>query len=182
MVCLIVVLVIVEVVLCILCGMKIIFSYWGMVVVYFGLVVIIVGIVFSQNYSVECDVCMKFGDSVDIYEYCFIFCDVKEVIGLNWCGGVVIIGVMCDGKLEMVLYVEKCYYNIVGLMMIEVVIDGGIMCDLYVVFGEELENGVWVVCFYYKLFVCWIWVGGLMMVLGGLLCLFDFCYCKCVSL
>lgn len=124
---------------------------------------------------------MKFGDSVDIYEYRFIFRDVKEVIGSNWRGGVAIIGVTRDGKSETVLYAEKRYYNIVGSMMIEAVIDGGITRDLYAVFGEELENGAWVVRFYYKLFVRWIWAGGLMMALGGLLCLFDFRYRKRVS-
>lgn len=61
-------------------------------------------------------------------------------------------------------------------MMMEVVIDGGLMCDLYVVLGEELDDGLWVVCLYYKLFVCWIWYGGVFMVIGGIFCMFDFCY------
>lgn len=122
---------------------------------------------------------MWVGDSVIIYDYCFIFWEVWDIIGFNYCGGVVFIGVMCYGELEVVLYVEKWFYNISWMVMIEVVIDGGLICDLYVVFGEELDNGVWVVCLYYKLFVCWIWVGGLLMVLGGLLCLVDLCYCCC---
>lgn len=58
-----------------------------------GLAVTIVGIAFSQNYSVERDVRMKSGDSVDIHEYRFTFRDVKEVTGPNWRGGVATIGV-----------------------------------------------------------------------------------------
>ncbi|MGU0042685.1 cytochrome c-type biogenesis CcmF C-terminal domain-containing protein [Escherichia coli] len=38
----------------------------------------IVGIAFSQNYSVERDVRMKSGDSVDIHEHRFTFRDVKR--------------------------------------------------------------------------------------------------------
>ena len=60
-------------------GTKTTFSYWGMVAAHLGLAVTIVGIAFSQNYSVERDVRMKSGDSVDIHEYRFTFRDVKEV-------------------------------------------------------------------------------------------------------
>lgn len=63
-------------------------------------------------------------------------------------------------------------------MMIEVVIDCGIMCDFYIVMGECLDdNCFWVVCIYYKFYVCWIWVGGLLMVIGGVLVISDKCYC-----
>ncbi|GCU45151.1 heme lyase subunit CcmF [Escherichia coli] len=54
-----------------------------MVAAHLGLAVTIVGIAFSQNYSVERDVRMKSGDSVDIHEYSFTFSDVKEVTGPN---------------------------------------------------------------------------------------------------
>jgi cytochrome c-type biogenesis protein CcmF len=40
-----------------------------------------VGIAFSQNYSVERDVRMRVGDSVDVHEYRFSFREVKEAIG-----------------------------------------------------------------------------------------------------
>ena len=66
-------------------------------------------------------------------------------------------------------------------MMTEAAIDGGITRDLYAALGEELENGAWAVRLYYKPFVRWIWAGGLMMALGGLLCLFDPRYRKRVS-
>lgn len=146
-----------------------------------GLAVTIVGIAFSQNYSVERDVRMKSGDSVDIHEYRFTFRDVKEVTGPNWRGGVATIGVTRDGKPETVLYAEKRYYNTAGSMMTEAAIDGGITRDLYAALGEELENGAWAVRLYYKPFVRWIWAGGLMMALGGLLCLFDPRYRKRVN-
>lgn len=173
MACWIAVLAIAEAALRISRGTKTTFSYWGMVAAHLGLAVTIVGIAFSQNYSVERDVRMKSGDSVDIHEYRFTFRDVKEVTGPNWRGGVATIGVTREGKPETVLYAEKRYYNTAGSMMTEAAIDGGITRDLYAALGEELENGAWAVRLYYKPFVRWIWAGGLMMALGGLLCLFD---------
>lgn len=181
MACWIAVLAIAEAALRISRGTKTTFSYWGMVAAHLGLAVTIVGIAFSQNYSVERDVRMKSGDSVDIHEYRFTFRDVKEVTGPNWRGGVATIGVTRDGKPETVLYAEKRYYNTAGSMMTEAAIDGGITRDLYAALGEELENGAWAVRLYYKPFVRWIWAGGQMMALGGLLCLFDPRYRKRVN-
>lgn len=181
MACWIAVLAIAEAALRISRGTKTTFSYWGMVAAHLGLAVTIVGIAFSQNYSVERDVRMKSGDSIDIHEYRFTFRDVKEVTGPNWRGGVATIGVTREGKPETVLYAEKRYYNTAGSMMTEAAIDGGITRDLYAALGEELENGAWAVRLYYKPFVRWIWAGGLMMALGGLLCLFDPRYRKRVS-
>ncbi|MEY0604385.1 cytochrome c-type biogenesis CcmF C-terminal domain-containing protein, partial [Providencia huaxiensis] len=48
-------------------------SYWGMVLAHLGLAVTIVGIAFRQNYSVERDVKMKPGDSINIRAYTFTF-------------------------------------------------------------------------------------------------------------
>ena len=98
MACWIAVLAIAEAALRISRGTKTTVSYWGMVAAHLGLAVTIVGIAFSQNYSVERDVRMKSGDSVDIHEYRFTFRDVKEVTGPNWRGGVATIGVTRDGK------------------------------------------------------------------------------------
>lgn len=46
------------------------------------------------------------------------------------------IEIICNGKLEVMFYVEKWFYNVSKMGMIEVVIDWGFICDLYVVLGE----------------------------------------------
>ena len=45
--------------------------------------------------------------------------------------------------------------------------------DLYVALGEPLGDGAWAVRVHIKPYVRWIWLGGLMMGLGGLLAAFD---------
>ncbi|MCT4707047.1 heme lyase CcmF/NrfE family subunit [Enterobacteriaceae bacterium H11S18] len=148
-------------------------SHWGMVLGHLGLAVTVVGIAFSQNYSVERDVRMKAGDSIDIHQYHFVFRDVHDLVGPNYSGGVGIIDVTRNGKHEATLHAEKRYYNSNRSMMTEAAIDGGITRDLYAALGEELDDGSWAVRLYYKPFVRWIWAGGLLMTLGGICCLFD---------
>ena len=148
-------------------------SHWGMVLGHLGVAVTVIGIAFSQNYSVERDVRMKAGDSVDIHSYHFVFRDVHDIRGPNYSGGVGIIDVTRNGKPEATLHAEKRYYSVARSMMTEAAIDGGFSRDLYAALGEELEDGSRAVRLYYKPFVRWIWFGGVFMAIGGLLCILD---------
>ncbi|MDF7630269.1 heme lyase CcmF/NrfE family subunit [Erwiniaceae bacterium L1_55_4] len=148
-------------------------SHWGMVLGHLGVAVTVVGIAFSTQYSVERDVRMKSGDTVDIHNYHFIFRDVHNLQGPNYSGGVAIIDVTRDGKFEAVLHAEKRFYTAARTMMTEAAISGGFTRDLYAALGEELDDGSWAVRIYYKSFVRWIWFGGMFMAVGGLLCLLD---------
>ncbi|ARF50931.1 heme lyase CcmF/NrfE family subunit [Pantoea stewartii] len=148
-------------------------SHWGMVLGHLGVGVTVIGIAFSTQYSVERDVRMKAGDSVDIHRYHFVFRDVQDLQGPNYSGGVAVIDVTRDGQPEAMLYAEKRFYSAARTMMTEAAIDGGFTRDLYAALGEELNDGSWAVRIYYKPFVRWIWFGGLFMAAGGLLCLLD---------
>ncbi|EKY3199489.1 heme lyase CcmF/NrfE family subunit [Cronobacter turicensis] len=148
-------------------------SQWGMTLGHVGLAVTVIGIAFSQNYSVERDVRMTAGDSVDIHHYRFVFREVRDAQGPNWRGAVGIIDVLRDGKPEATLRAEKRAYNSNGVVMTEAAIDGGLTRDLYAALGEALDDGSWAVRLYYKPFVRWIWYGGLLMALGGMLCMLD---------
>jgi cytochrome c-type biogenesis protein CcmF len=59
--------------------------------------------------------------------------------------------------------------------MTEAAIDTGLFRDLYVSMGEPLADvgGAWAVRVYYKPFVVWIWLGCLLMALGGALAISD---------
>lgn len=80
---------------------------------------------------------------------------------------------MRRGEPQAILNAEKRFYHSSSAMMTEVAVDGGFTRDLYAALGEELGNGAWAVRLYYKPFVRWIWAGGVLMALGGLLCLCD---------
>ena len=57
--------------------------------------------------------------------------------------------------------------------MTEAAIDTGLFRDLYIALGEPLANGAWVVRAYHKPFVDWIWLGCLLMAIGGITSVTD---------
>jgi len=148
-------------------------SHWGMILAHLGIAMTVWGIAFSQNYSVERDVRMKVGDSVEIADYTFTFSGVHDVNGPNYLGGLAQIDVTHDGQPEATLKAEKRFYTVSKMSMTEAAIDWGLTRDLYVALGEKLDDNSWALRLYYKPFIRWIWLGGLFMALGGLLCMFD---------
>ena len=148
-------------------------SHWGMMLAHLGVAMTVWGIAFSQNFSVERDVRMAVGDSVQIGRYDFKFAGVSDANGPNYIGGKAQIDITKDGKPEATLFAEKRFYTVSRMSMTEAAIDGGLTRDLYVALGEKLDDDSWALRLYYKPFIRWIWLGGLFMALGGLLCMFD---------
>jgi cytochrome c-type biogenesis protein CcmF len=62
--------------------------------------------------------------------------------------------------------------------MTEAGIDPGLFRDVYVALGDPLEGGAWAIRVHYKPFVRWIWLGAILMVIGGVCAMFDKRYRK----
>ena len=148
-------------------------SHWGMILAHLGVAMTVWGIAFSQNYSIERDVRMNVGDTVQIAGYDFTFKGISDANGPNYVGGKAQIDISRDGKHETTLYAEKRLYTVSKIPMTEAAIDWGFSRDLYAALGEKLDNNAWALRLYYKPFIRWIWLGGLFMALGGVLCMFD---------
>ena len=148
-------------------------SHWGMILAHLGVAMTVWGIAFSQNFSVERDVRMAVGDTVQIADYDFTFTGVSDANGPNYMGGKAQIDISKDGKPEATLFAEKRFYTVSKMPMTEAAINWGFTRDLYVALGEKIDDNSWALRLYYKPFIRWIWIGGLFMALGGLLCMFD---------
>ena len=148
-------------------------SHWGMVFAHLGVAMTVFGIAMSHNFSIEKDVRMREGDSVQILDYNFTFKGLKITDGANYQGGTADIEIIRNGKPEAILHAEKRFYNVSKMGMTEAAIDWGFTRDLYAALGEQLDDGSWGLRLYYKPFIRWIWLGGLFMALGGLLCMLD---------
>ena len=148
-------------------------SHWGMILAHLGVAMTVWGIAFSQNYSIERDVRMNVGDTVQIAGYDFTFKGISDANGPNYVGGKAQIDISRDGKHETTLYAEKRLYTVSKMPMTEAAIDWGFSRDLYAALGEKLDKNAWALRLYYKPFIRWIWLGGLFMALGGVLCMFD---------
>ncbi|MCQ4252389.1 heme lyase CcmF/NrfE family subunit [Stutzerimonas stutzeri] len=148
-------------------------SYWGMHLAHLGLAVCAIGVVLTSHQSSERDLRLAPGQSLELGGYQFVFEGAVHHEGPNFTSDKGTIRVLEDGKQVAVLHPEKRLYTVQQMPMTEAGIDPGFTRDLYVALGEPLDNGAWAVRVHIKPFVRWIWLGSLMMGLGGVLAACD---------
>ena len=148
-------------------------SHYGMVTAHIGVAVFVVGVTLVKGYDAEKDVKMRIGDTVELNGYVFRLDEVSNVRGPNYVAARANMTVTRDGKAVTKLQPEKRIYTVQQMPMTEAAIDAGVTRDLYVSLGDALGDGAWLVRVQVKPFVDWIWVGCLIMALGGLLAASD---------
>ena len=155
-------------------GRKMPRSFYGMTVAHIGMAVFIVGVTVSNTFSVEKDVRMEPYKPLELAGYKFAFEGTSPYNGPNYKADQGNIKVFKDDELIAELQPQKRLYSVQKMPMTEAAIDWGFTRDIYVALGEPLGNdGAWSIRIYYKPFIRWIWFGGLLMVLGGLLSATD---------
>ena len=148
-------------------------SYWGMQIAHLGFAVCAVGVVLTSLGSYERDLRMAPGDSVELGGYRFQFDGAVHHEGPNFTSDKGTVRVFAGERQIKVLHPEKRLYTVQQTTMTEAGIDAGFTRDLFVALGEPLEQGAWAVRIHIKPFVRWIWLGGLLMALGGFLAAAD---------
>jgi cytochrome c-type biogenesis protein CcmF len=150
-------------------------AFWGMHLAHLGLAVGVAGITMVVNYEQELDVRMNVGDQAQMAGYTLTFMGVEQVEGPNFRATRGSVVVKEDGDKQFTLRPEKRIYNASGSVMTEAAVRPSAFSDLYVSLGEPLnpELTTWAVRLYYKPFVNWLWLGALLMVVGGFLAAFD---------
>ena len=148
-------------------------SYWGMQVAHIGIAVCALGVGLSSVYDVQKDVRMVPGDRVEVAGYEFTFDNLSFVQGPNFGASRAQISAYKNDRLVAVLHPEKRKYEARNQVMTEAALDAGLTRDLYVSLGEPLKGDAWAIRLHVKPFVRCIWLGGLMIGLGGLLSVMD---------
>ena len=148
-------------------------SYYGMLLAHFGVSVFIVGVTVVSAFSSETDVRMEPGQTGTAGAHTFRLDAVRELRGPNYVSAQATITLMRDGQTVATLQPERRVYNVSRSPMTEVAIDRGFTRDLYVALGEPITNTAWSVRVHHKPFVNWIWIGCLLMAMGGLLAVLD---------
>ena len=142
----------------------------GMTIAHFGVGLLILGITGSSAWQNEKIVRMKIAGETKIEKYNIIFDKIDEVVGPNY---VAIKGnfLVYDSKKNIVtkLKPENRYYPISNIFTTEASIHTNIFRDLYIVLGEGNLNDGWIVRIYYNPLVIWIWIGSLVIFLGGII-------------
>lgn len=145
----------------------------GMSLAHLGVGVFVIGVSLVSGFGGEHDARLKPGQSVAYAGYRFVFHGIDEKQGPNYSAQVGDFTIRHDGRTVARLHPAKRHYNSGGNPMTEAGIDKGIFGDLYVSLGESLDGNAWSVRLYNRPFVRWIWAGGFLAAIGGLLALSD---------
>ena len=148
-------------------------SYYGMLLAHIGVALFIAGATLVLGYESDKEVRMSIGDTIEVGGYSFRLDRISEVPGPNYIASRGDVSVTRDGRAVTTMYPEKRNYGDKKNAMTEAAIDWGFVRDLYIALGERLDPSSWAVRIYHKPFVELIWVGWLLMSLGGLLAVFD---------
>ncbi|MCK4843027.1 MAG: heme lyase CcmF/NrfE family subunit, partial [Methylococcales bacterium] len=154
-------------------------GFYGMTVAHLGIAVFVIGITFTSIYSIEKDVKMMPGDTLEMSGYVFEFHGVKVTEGPNYLANQGALTVTYQGKEVAKLEPQKREYRVQKMPMTEAAIDAGLFRDLFVAIGEPLgKEGAWSLRVYYKSFIRWIWLGAIFMGVGGFIAATDKRYRK----
>ena len=149
-------------------NIKTLFSNIGMTLAHIGLAVFILGATIVENNKVEKEIILGLGESVKVNDYTFLFSEIIEYDGPNYSAIKAKFIINSDNQFIANLYPEKRLYFSNDMPMTEAGIEPGLTRDLYVTLGNVISDDRWSVRIYHKPLVRLIWLGALMMVLGGI--------------
>ncbi|MBT6245091.1 MAG: heme lyase CcmF/NrfE family subunit [Gammaproteobacteria bacterium] len=148
-------------------------SYYGMWMAHIGIALSALGIVTTLTLSEEIDVLMSPGDQQQMSGYEITFQGVTRVMGPNYSADRGAIEISRQGELVEMLYPEKRLYAPSQNVMTEADISVSLWRDVYVALGESIGNQAWSVRVHIKPLVRWIWLGGVLIALGGFTTVLD---------
>ncbi|WP_170363531.1 heme lyase CcmF/NrfE family subunit [Ruegeria arenilitoris] len=146
---------------------------WGKAIAHTGLGVTIFAIAGLTAWEVEDIRVARIGETFDVGGFSFTLDGVREVEGPNYFSTMADVQVQKDGREIATLNPEKRTYPVAAMPTTEAAIDYRFLRDVYVVIGDQQDDGGWVMRTYIKPLANWIWGGCILMALGGLFSLSD---------
>jgi cytochrome c-type biogenesis protein CcmF len=153
-------------------------SFWSMQVAHLGVAVFIFGVTMVKGFEQEVDASLSVGQSVSAGQYSVRFAEEKPSKGPNYDGLALRFELTQNGKAVGDISPEKRFYRGSKQSMTEGGIDRSLLRDVYISIGNQQDNGSWQVRLAVKPFVNWIWLGCVLMALGGVVGLFDRRYAR----
>ena len=149
-------------------------AFHGMQIAHLGVVAFIIGVTAVKAFEKEHDVALTVGQTKSVAGVDVKFLGVADIAGPNYNAKRGSFELSRDGRVVGTLTPERRFYASQRSMpMTEAAIDRSPLRDLYVSLGDELGGGSWTVRVHYKPLVNWIWIGCVIMALGGLLGALD---------
>jgi cytochrome c-type biogenesis protein CcmF len=154
-------------------GVKLPAATIGMTLAHIGIAVLLMGITLVESQTIERDIAMKTGQSVEIAGYNFTYHGGEDIKGPNYSGYRGHVTVTRNGKTMADLNPEKRLYTVQNSVMTEAGIGATWNRDLFVALGEDVGNGAWSLRLQYRPLIRFIWVGAFILAMGGITTLFD---------
>ncbi|AMN47034.1 cytochrome C biogenesis protein [Steroidobacter denitrificans] len=148
-------------------------SIVGMSVAHLGLALFILGATTVESWNQETDLSLKPGQSTRLAGFDFTMTKLGPVSGPNYEAIQSEIVITRADKPVAILHPQKRTYRVQTNPMTEAGIAGDWHRDLFVAMGEPLGDGAWSLRLQYKPMVRFIWLGAVVMALGGLVACFD---------
>ncbi|MGI9271400.1 MAG: heme lyase CcmF/NrfE family subunit [Woeseiaceae bacterium] len=148
-------------------------SMLGMSVAHFGVGIFALGVTLVSAFNVETDQAMKSGGTLEVAGYSFELREIRDVEGPNYQAIEGLVEIRKDGEFVGDVRPQKRQYLVQQNWMTEAGIDASWNRDLFIAMGDQLGNDTWSVRIQYKPMIRFIWLGALIMALGGLIAVSD---------
>ncbi len=142
-------------------------NHWAMIVAHMGIAILVIGVSVNKSYSEERQVKMQPGESIMLAGYQFTFDSLDKTKGPNFES---IKANFTVGN-EPISAEQRIYPHDQTLGKTGIIFNG--WRDLYLALGNSLPDGNWSIRIYYKPCVRWIWFGGFMLLIGGMISLLN---------
>jgi cytochrome c-type biogenesis protein CcmF len=151
---------------------------YGMSLAHAGLAIAIIGMTGSAAWRTETVRVMKPGEHIAIGSFDYRLDGVVPARGPNYLAERATFTVTRDGKPYTELHPERRQYEVQETPTTEAAIKSSWRGDIYAVIGDRVADSAggaqgWTVRIYHQPLVPWIWAGGLLMALGGMVSLSD---------
>jgi len=146
---------------------------FGMSVAHFGVGLFTLGVTIVSAFTVEADLSLSPGQKVEVAGYEFELRSLKNLQGPNYQALEGEIDISKDGVFIGQLRPQKRTYLVQQSPMTEAGIMASWNRDLFVALGDPLGNDAWSVRLQYKPMIRLIWLGALVMALGGIIAASD---------
>ena len=145
-----------------------------------GLGLFILGASVSISSQEDFESIMKVDSTVNISGYEINFNGVDNLRGPNYISSVGNFSVK-NNNIESFLRPEKRFYPVEGSVTTEAAILTRYFSHIYIVLGEKINDEEWVVRIWYKPLILLIWIGAIVVALGGTISLFSRVFIKKIS-
>ena len=145
----------------------------GMAIAHLGVGMFAIGASGVESYKIEKDVALKPGGSYSIAGYDFRFVSAMDVRGPNYDAVEALVEVTRGGRPVAILKPQKRHFWVQQTDNSQAAISVNWSRDLFVAMGNSLGEGAWSMRIQYKPLVRYIWLGALVMAIGGFIAATD---------